>query len=106
VDKPPQQVAVDITLLGREYRVAGPAEQREALLEAARYLDEKMRQIRDSGKVVGSERIAVMAALNISHELLEARRELERVGALTQERVYGLLGKLESALNKVGKMDV
>ncbi len=61
------------TIMGREFRVTCPDEEREELLQAVAYLDKKMREIRDSGKVVGSERIAIMAALNITHELLTAR---------------------------------
>jgi cell division protein ZapA len=62
---------VEVRILDKEYLVACPQEEQEALLRAARHLDNKMREIRSSGKVFGTERIAVMAALNITHELLE-----------------------------------
>jgi cell division protein ZapA len=62
--------ALDVSIMGREYRIACPPEQEPALLEAVAYLDRKMREIRDQRKVVGVERIAVMAALNVAHELL------------------------------------
>ena len=62
--------AVDITILGREYRVACADEERESLLTAAAFLDRRMREIRDNAKITGNEKIAVMAALNIAHELL------------------------------------
>ena len=65
---------VKVTILDREYLVACPEEERSALLESADLLNRRMREIRDSGKVVGLERIAVMAALNITHEMLQARR--------------------------------
>lgn len=64
---------LDITLLGRQFRVACPENQKKELLKAVEYLDAKMREIRDSGKVIGMERIAVMAALNIAHEYLSMR---------------------------------
>ncbi|MEK7768462.1 MAG: cell division protein ZapA [Pseudomonadota bacterium] len=64
---------MNVTIMGREFRVACPAEEREELLQSVSYLDKKMREIRDSGKVVGSERIAIMAALNITHELLTTK---------------------------------
>ena len=64
---------LDVSIMGREFRVACPAEEREELLQSVSYLDKKMREIRDSGKVVGSERIAIMAALNITHELLTTK---------------------------------
>jgi cell division protein ZapA len=64
---------VEITILGREYRVACTDEERESLLTAAAYLDRRMREIRDTAKVTGNEKIAVMAALNIAHELLTSK---------------------------------
>ena len=62
--------SVDITLLGRSFRVACGKDEEPALLAAATYLDGKMREIREQGKVIGIERIAIMAALNIAHELI------------------------------------
>lgn len=65
--------AIDVTIMGREFRVACPDEERQGLLDAVAYLDRKMREIKDAGKVVGVDRIAIMAALNIAHELLTLR---------------------------------
>jgi cell division protein ZapA len=65
--------AVDITILGREYRVSCTDDERESLLTAAAFLDRRMREIRDNAKVSGNEKIAVMAALNIAHELLNTK---------------------------------
>ncbi len=65
--------AVDVAIMGREFRVTCLDEEREELLQAVTYLDKKMCEIRDNGKVVSSERIAIMAALNIAHELLATR---------------------------------
>ena len=64
---------MNVSIMGREFRVACPDDEREELLQSVSYLDKKMREIRDSGKVVGSERIAIMAALNITHELLTTK---------------------------------
>lgn len=64
---------VDVSIMGREFRVSCTDDEYEALMSAVSYLDRKMREIRDSGKVIGVERIAIMAALNISHELLTTR---------------------------------
>ncbi|CAN0600182.1 MULTISPECIES: cell division protein ZapA [Marinobacter] len=66
-----QPTTVEVKILDKEYLVACPDEARDALLQSARHLDSKMREIRASGKVFGTERIAVMAALNITHDLLE-----------------------------------
>lgn len=65
--------SMDLTIMGREFTVACPDEERAGLLEAVRYLDKKMHDIRDTGKIIGVERIAIMAALNISHELLHTK---------------------------------
>ncbi len=73
--------AVDVSIMGRDFCITCPDEEREELLKAVAYLDKKMREIRDGGKVLGSERVAIMAALNITHELLiarEARKALTR----------------------------
>jgi cell division protein ZapA len=64
---------VFVKILDKEYQVACPREERQALLESAQLLDERMKSIRGSGAVIGLERIAVMAALNLSHELLQAK---------------------------------
>lgn len=64
---------LDVVILDREFRVACPEGERAELLEAVAYLDKKMREIRDAGKIASVERIAIMAALNISHELLTTR---------------------------------
>lgn len=66
-------IPVDITILDKEYRVACPANERESLERSARHLDAKMREIRNTGKVIGNDRVAVMAAINITHELLQLR---------------------------------
>ncbi|MBK8338377.1 MAG: cell division protein ZapA [Sterolibacteriaceae bacterium] len=66
------QTLLDITLLGREYRVACPPDERDALLKAASYVDEKMRDIRGKTQSAG-EKLAVMTALNIAHELLQMK---------------------------------
>ena len=64
---------LDIKILDRDLRVSCPEDEREELLDAVAYLDRKMREIRDTGKVASVERIAIMAALNIAHELLTTR---------------------------------
>lgn len=64
---------LDIKILDRELRVACPEEERGELLDAVAYLDRKMREIRDAGKIASVERIAIMAALNITHELLSVK---------------------------------
>jgi len=62
--------SIDIHILGRAYKVACSREEESALIAAADLLDEKMREIRENSKVIGAERIAIMAGLNLAHELL------------------------------------
>lgn len=64
---------LQINIMGREFRVACPEEEQKGLLEAVDYLNRKMQEIRGGGKVVGLERIAMMAALNVAHELLSTK---------------------------------
>ena len=65
--------SLQIAIMGREFRVACPEEEQAGLLEAVDYLNKKMLEIRDAGKVIGLERIAIMAALNIAHEFLSTK---------------------------------
>src|SRR6185295_7680178 len=65
--------SLQVTIMGRDFRVACPEEEQAGLLEAVDYLNRKMLDIRDAGKVIGLERIAIMAALNISHELMTTK---------------------------------
>jgi cell division protein ZapA len=71
---PDRTVTLDVAILGREFKVACKESERAELTEAVAYLDKRMREIRDAGKVSGTDRIAVMAALNITHDLLRARK--------------------------------
>ncbi len=65
--------SLDVNIMGREFIVACTDEERAGLLEAVSYLDKKMHDIRDTGKIIGIDRIAIMAALNLSHELLHTK---------------------------------
>lgn len=64
---------VDVNIMGREFKVSCTDDEREGLIKAVNFLDKKMRDIRDTGKVIGVERIAIMAALNLAHELITTR---------------------------------
>ena len=80
---------VTIRILEKEYQVACPAEEKPSLVASAELLNSKMREIRDSGKVVGLDRVAVMAALNLANELLKA-----------QEWLGGLASDLQQAMGE------
>jgi cell division protein ZapA len=64
---------LQINIMGREFRVACPENEQKGLLDAVEYLTKKMQEVRDNGKVIGLERIAIMTALNIAHEFLSTR---------------------------------
>ncbi|MGE5130778.1 MAG: cell division protein ZapA [Sphingomonadaceae bacterium] len=89
---------IDVTLLGRSYRVACEENEREALLQAVAYLDGKMNEIKAAGKVGGSERIAVMAALNIAHELLSTKLGGGFDIGMAKRRIAAIEAQLDSAL--------
>ncbi|MGM0594411.1 MAG: cell division protein ZapA [Pseudomonadota bacterium] len=87
-----------IRLLDKEYTVACPPEERDGLLESARLLDRKMREIRGRGKIVGNERIVVMAALNLIYELLQQQHGEEGDLHDVELRLRLLGEKLDTAL--------
>ena len=93
-----KSLITSVRILDKEYRVACPKGNQDALQSAAHYLHEKMKEIRATGKVVGIERMAVMAALNISYELLQSQHKNENDKQGTKEHIHQLLGKLDKAL--------
>ena len=95
---------LEVTLLGRSYRVACEDSEREALLQAVAYLDGKMNEIKVAGKVAGSERIAVMAALNIAHELLSTKLGNGFDIGQAKRRISSIEAQLDSALAKQEKL--
>ncbi|MBS37480.1 MAG: cell division protein ZapA [Thiotrichales bacterium] len=94
------QNAVTIQILDKEYMVSCPDEERDELIESARYLDERMRKTRDAGKVLGTERMAVMTALNIVHELLRSRRSHSESEQGLSSSIDTLTSKVEAALSR------
>ncbi len=94
---------VNVTLLDKEYLVACHDDERESLFEAAAMLDSRMQDLRDSGKVIGSERVAVMAALNIAHEFLEYKLQNADYTEGVDTDIQRIKDKIEGAL-KVGRI--
>jgi len=97
---------VSVRLLDREYQVACPMDERSDLLDSAEYLDGKMREIRDTGKVVGLDRIAVIAALNIANELIKQRKNGSVVEGDLGARLKTLRERVESALEKGQQLEL
>jgi cell division protein ZapA len=88
---------IDVTIMGREFTVSCTDEERQGLMDAVNYLDKKMREIRDSGKVVGIERIAIMAALNLSHEVLNTKTGDIDIGDY-KRRINAMQSQIDEAI--------
>jgi cell division protein ZapA len=89
---------VTIRILEKDYHVACPADEKAALLESAELLNNKMREIRDSGKVVGLDRVAVMAALNLANELIKVQGQDEELKNIVGVRIRAMREHLDTAL--------
>ena len=102
----PDQARVSVRIMEKEYVVACPYEERSALLDAAEFLNSRMREIRDSGKVVGLDRIAVMTALNLAHEFLRVKDQESRIDSGVGGRVRALRERVESVLGKGQQLEL
>lgn len=103
-----QANTITVKILDKEYQVACPDEQQAQLVVSAKYLDKQMRSIRDTGKVIGLERIAVMAALNISYELLQASEQggIAGNGDPEDASYRQLNSKIDDALHQLRQLEI
>jgi cell division protein ZapA len=96
---------ISVKILDKDYQVSCPPEEQLALMQASQFLDQKMRGIRTSGKVIGLERIAVMAALNISYEMLQGKKNAtpseEEVAAVNR-----ISNKIEETMHRCRQLDI
>ena len=90
---------VNISIVGRDFSVACPEDARDDLMEAARYLDDQMKEIQKTGKIIGAERCAIMAALNITNDLLTLRKETAGQSN-AQHRLNQLQARIDDVLNE------
>jgi len=97
---------VSVRILEKEYFVACPYEERAALLDSAEFLNARMREIRDSGKVVGLDRIAVMVALNLANELMQLKQRDSKLENEVVGRVRSLRERVESTLEKSQQLEL
>ncbi len=97
---------VIVHILDKEYQVACPAEQKDALRESAWQLDQQMRKIKQGGKIIGLERIAVMSALNTTYELLHGNTPVAPSNAVTQRDVDSLNKKLDEAMYRLRQIEI
>jgi len=89
---------VTVRILDKDYLIACQPEERDGLLVSARHVDERMREIRKSGRVIGTDRIAVMAALNLAYELLQGDDKRGPLDTTTVKRLAAIQGRIASAL--------
>jgi cell division protein ZapA len=100
------EIPIIVQILDKDYRVACQDGQQDSLLASARFLDQKMREIRAGGRVIGTDRIAVMTALNLAHELLEFQRERDQISDSFGRRIKALREKVEVALNDGNQLEL
>jgi len=101
---PEQPKTIEVSLLGRTYRVACGEGERDALMRAVAYLDAKMGEIKKTGKVNGTDRIAVMAALNIANELLSTKLGGDFDIGQAKRRIATIEARLDAALARQEKL--
>ena len=102
----PDSARVSVRIMEKEYVVACPYEERAALLDSAEFLNSRMREIRDSGKVVGHDRIAVMVALNLANELMRLKNRDVKLESEVVGRVRSLRERVEGALEKGQQLEL
>lgn len=95
----PTKEGIRVQILGKEIAVACDPSEKTNLIEAARYLDENMREIQKSGKIIGTERLAVMVALNMANELLELRQQ-QTSESTVNEKLAQLQAKIDGVINE------
>ena len=103
---PSEPARVSVRILEKEYFVACAYEERSALLDSAEQLNARMREIRDSGKVVGLDRIAVMVALNLTHELQKLREREAKLETELSGRLRTVRERVESTLEKSQQLEL
>jgi cell division protein ZapA len=95
-----------VHILDKEYLIACPDDEREALFASAEFLTDKMKEIRDTGKIVGADRIAVMAALNMAHDLLGQKTVKDDYQLNISQRIRALQDKIDVALNQGNQLEL
>jgi len=97
---------ITVQILDKEYRIACPAGEEEALRESATFLNKRIIEVRESGKVIGPDRITVMAALNLAHEFLSERSEYQQYSSNINNRVRTLHERIDSAIRSTNQLEL
>ena len=101
-----QSTSVQVKIMDKEYRVNCPPSDQEALIKSASYLDENMRNIKGRGNIHGVEKIAVMSALNITHDMLRKNRLINETRHSTAQQVQGIEAKIDSAIARSRQLEI
>ncbi len=101
-----EPVPVTVKILEKDYRIACPENEQNSLLASADLLNSKMKEFRDSGKATGTDTIAVMAALNLTHELLESKSTLDSSDQTITKRLKVMQDDIENALQDTKQMEI
>ena len=101
-----EALPISVSILDKDYKVACPSGEQPALLASAEYLDSKMREVRDSGNIMGSERVAVITALNITNDLLKSSLVDKALGEKLPPRLKSLETKISKALKNARQLEI
>lgn len=99
-------IPVTVKILDKDYRIACPAEEQNALLASADLLNSRMRELKEGGNVIGTDRIAVMAALNMTHEMIEIKDDSSSVSQSMTKRLRKMQEKIEDALQDTKQLEI
>ena len=97
---------INVSILDKDYKVACPPGEQSALLESAKYLDSRMREVRDTGNIMGSERIAVITALNMANDLLQSVNVDKSIGRELPPRLKDLENKISRVLEQARQLEI
>ena len=100
-----QTIPVTVKILDKDYRIACAPNHKESLENSAALLNNKMKEIRSSGKVIGSDRIAVMAALNLAHDLIQQQQQTAHDVDM-QKHIRQLREKIDHAVNETKQLEL
>lgn len=96
----PSKEPITIRILDKEFLIACAPDERESLLSSARHLDERMREVRDAGRIIGLDRISIMAGLNIANELLQQQVRNDYLDQAALPRIAGLQARMQRILDR------
>ena len=101
-----EALPISVSILDKDYKIACPTGEQPALLASAKYLDGKMREVRDNGNMMGAERVAVITALNITNDFLSSNQIQKELGKDIPPRLKNLEAKISQALERARQLEI